>query len=161
MKKRKTLFVSVIFFISFALQFIFFIFILKINNLYKILNIKNTFYKIILLSNNIEKELKGFIINDVSFAFSLPSLDINKTFISDKKDFVIITYDKSDVLFRLYPSTLSARKDKTIKFLNVNSMNIIDRGFIEFSCQINNEIFQTNFYMNKNIYLFPDNFRVF
>lgn len=161
MKKRKILFLSVIFFITFALQFIFFLFIVKINNLNKILNIKNTLYKIILLSNNVENEIKGFQINNYSFILSMPSIDINKIFISNNKDIVIITYDKPTLTFTLHPSEFSARKSKVIQFSNVKSMQIADRGFINFSCNINGEILESDFYINKNVGLFPDDFKVF
>lgn len=161
MKKRKILFLSVVFFITFALQFIFFLFIVKINNLNKILNIKNTLYKIILLSNNVENEIKGFQINNYSFMLSMPSIDINKIFILNNKDIVIITYDKSNLIFTLHPSEFSARKNKVVQFSNVKSMQIADRGFINFSCNINGEIIESDFYINKNVILFPDDFKVF
>jgi hypothetical protein len=161
LNKARVIFLSVIFLEIFVFQFIFFLFIIKINNLDKILRIKNTLYKIILLSDNTEKEFKGYRINDNSFIFTMPSIDINKTFIPDNKDIVTITHDKSTVLFKLNPSEYSIRKNKTIKFKNIKSLKIADCGLINFFCNINDEILESDFYMNKNISLFPDDFTVF
>ena len=161
MNKTKTIFLFIIFLIIFALQFTFFIFIAKINNLYKIFEIKNTLHKIILLSGSIEKEIKGFQINNDSFVFAMPSIDINKAFIPDNKDFIIVNHTQSVVLLKLHPSELSIRKSKTIQFSNVKSMKITDRGFINFFCNINGEILESDFFMNKDTNLFPDDFKLF
>lgn len=161
MNKRKIVFLFTTIFISFTLQFIFFIFTLKILDLFKIINIKNTFHKILLLSTNIASEIPGLKTDDNSFILSIPSVDINKTFIINSKDYVVINFNKSNLSFNLIPSEISARKNKSIKFINIKSADINDRGFITFSCTINNEIIESIFYMNKNIYLFPENFKVF
>ena len=161
MNKRKIVFLFTTIFISFSLQFIFFIFTLKIIDLFKIINIKNTFHKILLLSTNIESEIPGLKTDNNSFILSIPSVDINKTFVINSKDYVVINFNKSNLSFNLLPSEISARKNKSIKFINVKSVDINDCGFITFTCSINNEIIESIFYMNKNIYLFPDDFAVF
>ncbi|MCX8094490.1 MAG: hypothetical protein N3E50_10050 [Candidatus Goldbacteria bacterium] len=161
MKKIKIFFLFFVFFIIFILQYIFFVYIVKIINLGKILKLKNTLHNIILLSNDIKKEYKGYEINNCSFVISIPSIDINKTFITNKNDYVIITFDKYSVLFILYPSEYSIRRNKTIQFLDVKSMKITDAGIINFYCNINGEILESDFYMNKDINLFPDDFKVF
>jgi len=161
LKKARIFFLCIVFFLIFLLQSVFFVFITKINNLNKILNIKNTLYKIILHSNNIENEFKGFRINNDSFLLSIPSIDINKTFISNYKDIVIITKDKSSVSFTLYPCEFSIRKNKVVRFLNVKSVKITDCGYINFLCNINGEVVESDFYINRDVWLLPDDFKVF
>ncbi len=161
MKKIKIIFLCFVFLIIFFLQYIFFVFIIKTSNLNKILNIKNTLYKIILLSCDIKNEFKGFNINNDSFLLAIPSIDINKTFISNYKDTVIITKNDSTLLFILYPSEFSIRKNKVVKFLNIKSIKIADSGLINFSCNINDEIVECDFYVNRNVCLLPEDFKVF
>lgn len=91
----------------------------------------------------------------------MPSIDINKTFILNNKDIVIITYDKPILKFTLQPSKFSARENKVVQFTNVKAMQIMDRGFLTFSCNINGEIIEADFYINKNVNLFPEDFKVF
>jgi len=161
LNKRKIVFLFTIIFISVVLQYIFFVFTLKTIDLFRIINIKDTFNKILLLSTNIESEIPGLKTDDNSFILSMPSVDINKAFIINNKDYIIINFNKLNLSFNLIPSEISERKNKSIKFINVKSADIKDCGFITFSCSINNEIIESIFYMNKNIYLFPDNFKVF
>jgi hypothetical protein len=161
LKKVKIIFLSLVFFIILTMQFTFFLFIVKINNLHKILNVKNDFHKTLLLSDSIDNEIKGFHINKNSFALSMPSIDANRTFISNNRDFVVITFDKPFVFFTLLPSEFSYRKNKTIRFTNVRSMQIKDCGFIDFFCNINNETVESIFYVNKNVNLLPIDFEAF
>jgi len=161
LRKRKIIFLSLVFFIILTMQFTFFLFIVKINNLHKTLNVKNDFYKTLLLSDSVENEIKGFMINKNSFVLSMPSIDVNRTFISNSRDFVVITFDKPSVFFTLLPSEFSSRKNKTIQVTNVRSMQIADCGFIDFSCNINNETVESIFYVNKDVNLLPIDFKVF